>query len=214
LYPDNEVPTLKNFSFQLSAKKTLWISGESGVGKSTVLMLIVGFLQPKSGSVYESINGAAFGIGPETTGICYLSQEFALLDDTFARNIALRGTTEIDRPSLRTAAQSAGILSLIESMENGFDTKIGENGCQLSRGERQRLGLARVIFSNPTLLILDEPTSNLDEQNEKFIWKFLGDLHGKTSIVIASHRKPPAGIIDLSIDMGSKEKFAIENVIR
>ena len=98
-------------------------------------------------------------------------------------------------------------------MENGFDTKIGENGCQLSRGERQRLGLARIMFSKPQLLILDEPTSSLDDQNEKFIWEFLGNLHGKTSVIIVSHRVPPSDIIDLSIDLGFKNKSTNKKVI-
>ena len=205
-YPGAEKPIIENFNLHLPANKTLYITGESGTGKSTLLMLIVGFLEPHSGKVYESFNGEATGIAIDTSGICFLGQEFALLDDTFARNIALRDTTEIDTVSLRAAAQSAGIMELIDSLPDGFDMKIGEHGNRLSRGEKQRLGLARAIFSNPQLIILDEPTSNLDKSNEKIIWDSLRKLHGKTSLILVSHRNPPADIIDFSIYLGSKSK--------
>jgi ABC-type multidrug transport system fused ATPase/permease subunit len=206
-YPNVTEPIIENLSFRLPANKTLWINGESGSGKSTLLMLIVGFLEPRSGRLYQEVNGEALGLSSSTSGISYLSQEFALMDETFARNIALRDTTELDAPSLRLAAKSAGILSLIDSLENGFNANIGERGDRLSRGERQRLGLARVIFSNPQLLILDEPTSNLDESNERFVWEFLEELHGKKSIIVVSHRQPPTNVIDLRIDLGPKGHF-------
>jgi ABC-type multidrug transport system fused ATPase/permease subunit len=203
-YPGAEKPIIENFNLHLPANKTLYITGESGTGKSTLLMLIVGFLEPQAGKVYESFNGEATRMAMDTSGICFLGQEFALLDDTFARNIALRDTTEIDTVSLRAAAQSAGIMELIDSLPDGFNMKIGEHGNRLSRGEKQRLGLARAIFSNPQLIILDEPTSNLDKTNEKIIWDSLRKLHGKTSLILVSHRKPPADIIDFSIDLGPK----------
>jgi ABC-type bacteriocin/lantibiotic exporter with double-glycine peptidase domain len=209
-YPNAAKPVVENFSFRLPANKTLWINGESGTGKSTLLMLLVGFLEPQSGKLYQNVNGETLGISSSTSGISYLSQEFALLDETFARNIALRETTEFDVPTLRSAAKAAGILSLIDSLENGFNSSIGEHGSRLSRGERQRLGLARAIFSNPRLLILDEPTSNLDESNERFIWDFLEALHGSKSIILVSHRKPPTHIIDFRINFGSKSNYRVE----
>jgi len=209
-YPNAAKPVVENFSFRLPANKTLWINGESGTGKSTHLMLLVGFLEPQSGKLYQNVNGETLGISSSTSGISYLSQEFALLDETFARNIALRETTEFDVPTLRSAAKAAGILSLIDSLENGFNSSIGEHGSRLSRGERQRLGLARAIFSNPRLLILDEPTSNLDESNERFIWDFLEALHGSKSIILVSHRKPPTHIIDFRINFGSKSNYRVE----
>jgi len=209
-YPNAAKPVVENFSFRLPANKTLWINGESGTGKSTLLMLLVGFLEPQSGKLYQNVNGETLGISSSTSGISYLSQEFALLDETFARNIALRETTEFDVPTLRSAAKAAGILSLIDSLENGFNSSIGEHGSRLSRGERQRLGLARAIFSNPRLLILDEPTSNLDESNERFIWDFLEALHGSKSIILVSHRKPPTHIIDFRINFGSKSDYRVE----
>lgn len=203
-YSGGKKPIIKNFSFNLKANKTLCITGDSGVGKSTLLMLILGLIDPQSGEIYEEVNGKKFTIGTNSSGISYLSQEFALLDDTIAYNIALRVTSDSDRQSLRGAAQSAGILQLIDSFEKGFETSIGENGNQLSRGEKQRLGLARALFNNPQLLILDEPTSNLDLDNEKVIWESLEALHGRISIIIVSHRKVPENIIDMSIGMGSK----------
>ena len=203
-YTGGKNQLIQNVTFQLSANKTLWITGESGVGKSTLLMLILGLINPQSGKIYEKFNDESLPIGNNVSGISYLSQEFVLLDETFAYNIALRPTFETDEQPLRIAAQSAGILQLIDSLENGLQATVGEGGNRLSRGEKQRLGLARALFSNPQLLILDEPTANLDTENENVIWESLRSLHGKISVIIVSHRKVPTDITDLTFEMLSK----------
>jgi ATP-binding cassette subfamily C protein len=144
-------------------------------------------------------------MGQFITGISYLSQDVPLLDETFAYNIALGETFEKDFNRLKNAADEAGILDRILQSPNGFSTQIGENGALLSAGERQRLGIARSLYSKPALLILDEPTANLDAESEDLIWDTLFKLKGQLTILIVSHRIVPERIYDsiLKLPVGS-----------
>jgi ABC-type multidrug transport system fused ATPase/permease subunit len=114
-------------------------------------------------------------------------------------------TLKKDLNSLKNAADEAGILDLILQSPNGFNTQIGENGALLSAGERQRLGIARSLYSKPALLILDEPTANLDAESEDLIWNTLFNLKGQLTILIVSHRIVPERIYDsiLKLPIGS-----------
>ena len=130
------------------------------------------------------------------TGINFLSQDVPLLDESFAYNIALEETSEKDFTRLKKAAIGAGILDRILLSPAGFNTQIGENGALLSAGERQRLGIARSLYSEPALLILDEPTANLDAVSENLIWETLVKLKGQFTILIVSHRPVPEFVYD------------------
>jgi ABC-type multidrug transport system fused ATPase/permease subunit len=134
-----------------------------------------------------------------------LSQDVPLLDETFAYNIALEDTFEKDFNHLKNAADEAGILDRILQSPKGFNTQIGENGTLLSAGERQRLGIARSLYSQPALLILDEPTANLDGESEELVWNTLFKLKGKVTIIIVSHRIVPDRVYDniLKLPTGS-----------
>jgi ABC-type multidrug transport system fused ATPase/permease subunit len=194
-----------DFNLVVKAGKTLLIKGLSGAGKTTLIALATGSLAPKQGRIYLLDQDEVFAMDQFVTGISYLSQDVPLLDETFAYNIALEDTFEKDFNRLKNAADEAGILDRILQSPKGFSTQIGENGALLSAGERQRLGIARSLYSKPALLILDEPTANLDAESEDFIWNTLFKLKGQLTILIVSHRIVPGRVYDniLKLPIGS-----------
>jgi ABC-type multidrug transport system fused ATPase/permease subunit len=204
-YPGSKKTIFTNFNLVVNSGKTLLIKGLSGAGKTTLIAIATGSLAPQQGRVY-TLDGDAFLVMNQfVTGISYLSQDVPLLDETFAYNIALEETFEKDFNRLKNVADEAGILDRILQSPNGFNTQIGENGALLSAGERQRLGIARSLYSNPALLILDEPTANLDTESEDIIWRTLFKIKGKLTILIVSHRIVPERVYDsiLKLPIGS-----------
>jgi ABC-type bacteriocin/lantibiotic exporter with double-glycine peptidase domain len=204
-YPVSKKTIFTDFNLVVKAGKTLLIKGLSGAGKTTLIALATGSLAPKQGRIYLLDQDEVFAMDQFVTGISYLSQDVPLLDETFAYNIALEDTFEKDFNRLKNAADEAGILDRILQSPKGFSTQIGENGALLSAGERQRLGIARSLYSKPALLILDEPTANLDAESEDFIWNTLFKLKGQLTILIVSHRIVPGRVYDniLKLPIGS-----------
>jgi ABC-type multidrug transport system fused ATPase/permease subunit len=204
-YPGSKKTIFTNFNLVVNSGKTLLIKGLSGAGKTTLIALSTGSIAPQQGRIYTLDQNEMFEMGQFVTGISYLSQDVPLLDETFAYNIALGETFEKDFKRLKNAADEAGILDRILQSPKGFSTQIGENGALLSAGERQRLGIARSLYSKPALLILDEPTANLDAESEDLIWDTLFKLKGQLTILIVSHRIVPERIYDsiLKLPVGS-----------
>ena len=204
-YPGSKKTIFTNFNLVVNSGKTLLIKGLSGAGKTTLIAIATGSLAPQQGRVYTLDQEEVFVMNQFVTGISYLSQDVPLLDETFAYNIALEETFEKDFNRLKNVADEAGILDRILQSPNGFNTQIGENGALLSAGERQRLGIARSLYSNPALLILDEPTANLDTESEDLIWRTLFKIKGKLTILIVSHRIVPERVYDsiLKLPIGS-----------
>jgi ABC-type bacteriocin/lantibiotic exporter with double-glycine peptidase domain len=195
-YTGSQKMIFSDFNLVVSSGKTLLIQGHSGAGKTTLLALATGSLTPQQGRVYTLDQDDVIVMNQLVTGISYLSQDVPLLDETFAFNIALEETFEKDFNRLKNAAEEAGILDRILQSPKGFNSQIGENGILLSAGERQRLGIARSLYSQPALLILDEPTANLDAESENLIWKTLFKLKGQVTIIIVSHRVVPRLVYD------------------
>ena len=200
-YPGATSDVISDLDMKLKENSTLLVTGPSGTGKTTLIGLVTGLISPTSGVVSVQSGEEEISIAEKVTGIQYLTQEVAFINASFAYNIALRATSPADRDELRRAAEAAGILDRIDAEPLGFDSVIGENGNQLSAGERQRLGLARSLFNQPNFLVLDEPTANLDPESEQIIWKSLEALKGKLSMLIISHREVPAGVFDDQIDL-------------
>ena len=195
-YPISKKTIFSNFNLIVSSRTTLYVQGLSGAGKTTLISLITGSLSPQQGRIYFFDRKQEVPMDGTVNGINYLSQEVTLLDESFAYNIAMVELLENDFPRLKEAAAKAGILERIMQSPNGFNTQVGENGALLSAGERQRLGIARSLFAQPALLILDEPTANLDAAAEKLIWDTLGNLKGQLTILIVSHRVVPESVYD------------------
>lgn len=187
-FPYQQQAVLQNINFKLGAGQALAIMGNTGSGKSTLAALIMGIHKPSVGSV--KIDGAAMALWPEHEigeHIGYLPQDVGLLAGTVAENICRYSNAPAEK--IIHAAQLACIHELVISLPKGYDTYLGEGGLQLSGGQKQRIGLARAIFSNPRLLVLDEPNSNLDPEGEVALSIVLQYCKENCiSVVMISHR--------------------------
>ena len=201
IYPNSKKSVIKNLSTRMMENETVWIKGASGVGKSTLISLAAGIFSPTEGRIFFECEGREVPLDFRVGGISLLSQNAPLLDETFAFNLALKETTHMDLPKLVNAAEMSGILLRIQQEPKEFDSVIGENGARLSSGERQRLGLARNLFAGPSLLILDEPTANLDVDSENVIWNSLGKLKGSMTILLVSHRPVPNNVYSTILNL-------------
>ncbi len=186
--PGSRVPVIKGLSLSLTAGEVLGIVGHSGSGKSTLARLLVGVWPAAAGKV--RLDGADVylwnkeELGPH---IGYLPQDIELFSGTVSENIARFG--EIDAGKVILAAQRAGVHQMILNMPGGYDTKLGEGGAGLSGGQKQRLGLARAMYDDPALIVLDEPNSNLDDVGEQALLNALIDLRNRRkTIVLITHR--------------------------
>ena len=186
--PGAPVPVIKGVSFGALPGEMLTIIGASAAGKSTLARALIGVWPAQSGKV--RLDGAdVFAwhksqLGPH---IGYLSQGVELFDGTVAENIARFG--KVDLALVRRACDEVGITAMIEALRDGFETQIGDDGAVLSGGQRQRIGLARAIYGQPQLLVLDEPNSSLDEAGEKALIDLIQRLKARGATVISiTHR--------------------------
>lgn len=194
--PGSRVPILKQISFQLNAGEALGVIGPSASGKSTLARAILGIWPAVSGKV--RLDGADIStwnrtdLGPY---IGYLPQDIELFDGTISENISRFSV--MDAEQVVTAAKMAGVHELILHLPDGYDTIIGGNSGVLSGGQRQRIGLARAIYGNPKLIVLDEPNSNLDDQGEKELVAAVNRIKQTgCTVIIISHRTLILGSVD------------------
>lgn len=196
LAPQSREPIVKNISFRLEPGQTCAVIGPSGAGKSTLCRLIVGAWKPSHGQV--RLDGAEVSAWePEDLGqyLGYLPQQVELFPGTVADNIArLR---EADSAAVIEAAKLAGVHELILRLPDGYQTDVGQHGSRISLGQRQRLGLARALFGDPALVVLDEPNSNLDSEGNQALLMALAHLkaHGRT-VLIVTHQAPALQAVD------------------
>ncbi|MGE0530815.1 MAG: ABC transporter ATP-binding protein/permease [Hyphomonadaceae bacterium] len=179
---------LDRVSFTAPAGKTTAIVGPSGAGKSTVLKLLYRFYDPSSGAVrIDGQNLRDVTQQSLRSALGLVPQDVVLFNDTIRYNIAY-GKPEATQEELNEAARSAQLLDFIEALPQGWDTRVGERGLKLSGGEKQRVGIARVVLKNPAILILDEATSSLDSATEAEVQAALETAsRGRTTLVVA-HR--------------------------
>lgn len=167
--------------------------GESGAGKSTLIDTLTLLLRPKKGNVFiDGLNAVEIDKDSWRSQIGYVSQETVVFDDTIANNICLwKGDYRKDenvRKRVEEAAKRAYAHRFIETLQDGYETTVGDRGVRLSGGQRQRLFIARELYKNPKLLILDEATSSLDTESERYIQKSIDSLKGSMTVVIIAHR--------------------------
>ena len=180
-------PVLRSVSAEIPAGEIIGITGRSGSGKSTLLRLLMRFFDPQTGKIALSgvqlsqINTSCLR-GVES----FVAQEVELFHDSIEENIRI-GRRDATHEQIVSACKKASLHDFILSLPNGYDTEVGELGETLSGGERQRIGLARAFLHDAPLLLLDEPTSNLDSLNEAIILKALAE-DKKRTIVLVSHR--------------------------
>ena len=180
--------TISNISLLIERGKTTAIVGPSGSGKSTIIDLIIGLLIPNKGTIL--IDGIPLTAETTTSWreqISHVSQDTFLFNDSIRANL-LWACPHASEKEILEAVKISSLKGFISSLPNGLETIIGDRGVLLSHGERQRLALARAILRKPSLLILDEATSSLDSENEKYIQETIEQFHGNITVLIISHR--------------------------
>lgn len=195
-YPESQRIILDKFSHSFKKNKIHGILGKSGCGKSTLLKLLMRFFAVDSGSIsYGNLNVNSIKTSSLRDNIAYVTQETFLFQDTIGNNIKV-AKENATRQEVEEAAKKASIHDFIMSLPKGYDTMLAELGDSISGGERQRIGLARAFLHNGNIILLDEPTSNIDSLNESVILNSIKkESNGKT-IILVSHRKSTMGIAD------------------
>lgn len=192
---------LDNYSLKLQPGKITGVHGASGSGKSTLLKLLMRFWDVQNGSV--SVDGTDVRKIP-TKHLrdmeSYVTQETHLFHDSIANNIAI-AKPGASREEIMEAAKKASIHDFIMTLPKGYDTEVGELGDTLSGGEKQRIGIARAFLHECPLILLDEPTSNLDSLNEGIILKSLKESAKKKTVVLVSHRVSTMNVADVVYEM-------------
>ena len=188
-YPIRKEFSISGISMCIKKGEFIGIIGETGSGKSTLINLLIGLLRPNEGQV--EVDG--LNINSKLSGwykkIGYVPQSVYLIDDTIRKNIAF-GLLEddIDDNLIKQAVDKASLNEFINELTNGIETVVGEKGIRLSGGQQQRIGIARALYRNPEILILDEATSSLDQLTEKKIMESIQFLRRQKTMIIATHR--------------------------
>ncbi len=189
VYPKSEEEVLKDISLAIPKSSAVGFVGATGSGKTTLVDLILGLLTPTKGNVYVDGKDIKNNLLAWQRNIGYIPQFIYLSDDTIKNNIAFGLTEEeIDNEKLQEAIRVAQLDDFINTLPKGVDTFIGERGIRLSGGQRQRIGIARALYNNPEVLVMDEATSSLDNITEKFVIQAIERLKKERTVIIIAHR--------------------------
>jgi ABC-type multidrug transport system fused ATPase/permease subunit len=196
-------PLFKDFSESFEAGKVTAVTGGSGVGKSTLLEIVMGLVQPQAGCI--AVDGEPLSeadLPSWRASIGYVPQEVYLVDSSIAENIAFGEEREdIDMERVARVARCASLQQTVEVLPDGYWTQIGERGGLLSGGQRQRIGIARALYRNVSLLFLDEATSALDAATQSDILEKLAQLRPKITVVMITHRTETLSVADKVIQL-------------
>lgn len=196
-----EEQILSQINFSLSKGHILGIQGKSGSGKSTLLKLLMRFFDPQNGEI--RLNQTALSEINTTSlreNMAYITQQTYIFNETLYENIVM-ANRKATKQQVIDAAKKANIHDFITSLPEGYDTKINEMGNNLSDGEKQRIGIARAFLHNAPIILLDEPTSNLDSLNEAMILQSLLKVKSEKLIILVSHRASTMAICDQVIQI-------------
>lgn len=205
-FDDATKPTIENFSLTIKKGERVGIQGTSGVGKTTLFNLILGLYTPTSGTI--TVDGTPLtkhNIRKWQNAIGYVSQSVFITEGTLAENVAFGcDPNDIDHERIMQALENADLKEFVESLENGIDTRIGEQGSRISGGQRQRIGIARALYKGCEVLLFDEATSSLDNRTEKNINEAIERLSTENkslTIVVIAHRDSSIGYCDRIITL-------------
>lgn len=189
-YPNKSTNVLNSLSVNFPINKTIGIVGVSGGGKSTILDLLLGLIKPNSGEIYlDDRQLLDSHLSDWQRNIGYVPQNIFLTEGTISNNIAFTNDDEsIDHQKVREVISQVELEDVIKQLPKGLDSTIGERGVQLSGGQRQRIGIARALYKNSKLLVLDEATSSLDGRTEKQIMDSIYKIKKDRTIIIVAHR--------------------------
>ena len=188
-YPNSSNYVLKNLNLKIKQNEFIGIVGESGVGKSTFVDIILGLITPQEGEIILNDKDLIKSQNDWSGCVAYLPQNDLILDHDLKTNISLIYNQEKqNKNKLNEAIINSNLEKFVNSLSNGLDTKIGENGIRLSGGQDKRIALARTFYHNKDVIILDEATSSLDAETETKIVEQIGKLKSKKTVIMISHR--------------------------
>lgn len=199
-YAPNE-PLLNKINIDIQPNQTILILGPNGTGKSTLLHLLIRFVEPTSGEI--TIGGQLlnhFKLSTLRSNLGLVSQDIALCSGSVADNIAF-GYPQASFAKIENAAKKAGAHLFISALENGYKTQVGENGVLLSGGQRQRIALARALMTDPPILLLDEPTSMVDSESKTTFKESFNEVLKNKTVIIVSHEHQLVDIADQVFEM-------------
>lgn len=213
--PGSRSAVLKGVSFKLEAGEVLGVVGPSAAGKSTLARALVGVWQAGAGVI--RLDGADLAVWPRDQvgpALGYLPQDVELFDGTVAENISRFG--EMNAAKVVEAAMLAGVHDIVLGLADGYDTRIGDSGSKLSGGQRQRIALARALYDDPAMVVLDEPNSNLDTAGEQALVEAVHGLKArKATTVVVTHRLSILASVDkiLVLNNGEVELFGTRDEV-
>ncbi len=188
-YPECDEKIIKNISLKIKKGEVVGFVGTTGAGKTTLIDIMLGLLPPTKGQILIDGKDIYNNLSAWQRNIGYIPQFIYLTDDTIRNNIAIGVAKEdIDEDKINTAISAAQLTEFVSTLDKGVDTVIGEQGVRLSGGQRQRVGIARALYNDPEVLVMDEATSSLDNITEKFVIEALEKLKKDRTIIIIAHR--------------------------
>lgn len=208
-YPGSDQLTLRSITLDIPEGKTVALVGPSAAGKTTLVDIILGVIPPSSGTVKISSYSPQEFIHTWPNAVSYVPQEVYVANASLRANVALGfSSTEISDQEIMRSLQDAQLVDLLEQLPNGLNSNLEENGARLSGGQRQRLGIARALFSQPSLIVFDEATSSLDAETEYLIGESIKKLKTSSTIIMIAHRLSTAMNADIVCYMESGELLA------
>ena len=188
-YENAEEYLFENANMDVKVGMAVGIMGPSGAGKTTIVDILLGLFKPQGGNVFADGVNIEDGYKSYLSKIAYIPQSIFLTDDTIRNNVAFGvEESEIDEARVVKALEEAQLLDYVNTLPEGLDTIVGEQGIRISGGQKQRIGIARALYKNPEVLVLDEATSALDNETEAAIMESVSNLKGKKTMIIIAHR--------------------------
>jgi ABC-type multidrug transport system fused ATPase/permease subunit len=190
-YPESNIDSLRGVSLKIEKGESIAFIGKSGAGKTTLVDTLLGLLIPQEGDI--KVDGKSIytseGLNSWKKMVGYIPQSIFLTDDTIEKNIAF-GVPEhlIDFDKINKAIEDAQLLEVIEQLPQGLKTLVGERGVLLSGGQRQRVGIARALYHDREILVLDEATAALDNETENLVTQAINSLRGSKTLILIAHR--------------------------
>ncbi|MDC0189703.1 ABC transporter ATP-binding protein/permease [Rhodospirillales bacterium] len=220
-YSKIDVAAITNVSLCIKCGCSIGIVGPSGAGKSTLLDLLLGMLEPQEGQITVDGINIKNNLGSWRKHLGYVPQNVFLVDEPLRQNIAFGVIEErIDERRIAVAVKLSNLTSVVEKLENGLETRLGQGGSRLSGGQRQRVAIARALYRDPKVLIFDEATSSLDVETEREVTAAIDRLKGEKTIIIISHKLSIVGrcneVVFMEdgkiVDIGSLDNLITNNL--
>jgi ABC-type multidrug transport system fused ATPase/permease subunit len=201
-YPNRDTKAVDDLDLEIEPGTTLAIVGPSGAGKTSLVDLILGVIQPTEGKIIVSGESPRAAIAKWPGAIAYVPQNISIINDSIRQNILLGfPNNSLSNDQLIETLRFAHLDSIVQNMEGGLDAQVGDKGLKISGGQRQRLGIARAVVTAPKLLVLDEATSALDARTEFAIADSIQKMRGKVTLIIVAHRLSTVKNADVVIYM-------------